>query len=361
MPETGTPMMDLDTPALLIDLDAMERNVARMAEFLADKPASLRPHFKTHKCIELARRQLAAGAIGMTAAKVSEAEVLVEAGVCDDILIANQVVGRQKVDRLMRLTKRARMIVSVDSAENVAELAAAAKAAGVTPRVLVEVDVGMGRCGVRRIGEAVVLAQQVHRVDHLEFAGVTGWEGHATFIEEREERGATGRDAMAKLIAARDAVVGAGVPVAIVSAGGTGTFEVTGTYPGVTEVQSGSYVLMDARYRGLDLVFENALTCLVTVISRPEPDLAITDAGRKAISEDFGFPVLLDLPGAESVKSSEEHGFIRLNGNEAAVGQKVRLLPTHVCTTVNLHDTFYAVRDGVLEATYRIAARGKMR
>jgi len=355
----GTPMMELDTPALVLDLDAVERNVARMAEFVADKEAELRPHFKTHKCVELARLQMKAGAIGMTVAKVAEAEVLVDHGVCDDILIANQIVGQPKVKRLMALAKRARMIVAVDNAANVAELAETASAADVTLRALVEIDVGMGRCGVRRIEDAVALARQVHEAAHLELAGVTGWEGHAIFIEDRDTRTSTDLDAMAKLIATRDAVLEAGFPVDIVSAGGTGTFDVTGTYPGVTELQSGTYILMDQKYRGLDLVFENALTCLVIVMSRPEPDLAITDAGRKALSEEFGFPQPLDLPGAESFKSSEEHGFLRLNGNDVEVGQKLPLLPTHACTTVNLHDTFYAVRNGILEATYAIAARGK--
>ena len=360
MVQPGAPVMEFDTPALIIDLDAVERNVARMAQFLADKPARLRPHFKTHKCIELARRQMAAGAIGMTAAKVSEAEVLVQSGVCDDVLIANEVVGRQKADRLMQLAKRARMMVAVDSQENVAELAESAAAAKAVLRVLVDIDVGMGRCGVRRIEDAVALARQVDRARYLEFAGVMGWEGHACFIEDRAKRTAAGRDAMARLIAARDAVIEAALPVGIVSSGGTGTFDVSGTYPGVTEIQSGSYILMDARYGALDLGFENALTCLVTVISRPEPDLAITDAGRKALSEEFGFAPPLDLPGAESFRSSEEHGFIRLSGSEAAVGRKIRVLPTHVCTTVNLHDTFYAVRNGLLEAVYPIAARGKI-
>ena len=368
MDQPGTPILDLDTPALIIDLDAMERNVARMAAFFADKPAKLRPHFKTHKCVELARRQLAAGAAGLTVAKVSEAEVLVEAGgrkraaeaACDDILIANQVVGARKAERLMRLARSARMTVAVDSPANVAELAEAAEAEGVRLRVLVEVDVGMGRCGLRRIEDAVALAREVDRADGLDFAGLMGWEGHACFIEDRRKRIAAGREAMARLIAARDAVLKAGLPVEVVSAGGTGTFDVSGTYPGVTEIQSGSYILMDAKYRGLNLGFENALTCLATVISRPERDLAITDAGRKALSEEFGFPPPLDLPGAESFRSSEEHGFIRLNGAEASVGQKIRLLPTHVCTTVNLHDQFYAVREGRLQAIYAIAARGKI-
>ena len=361
MQSHGTAMRELDTPALVIDIAAMERNIARMAGFFREKPAKLRPHFKAHKCVEIARRQLAAGgAVGMTAAKVGEAEVLVEAGGFDDIIIANQVVGRLKIERLLRLAGRARMMVAVDSVQNVSELDAATAAHHARLRVLVEVDVGMGRCGVRRIEDAVALARQIDRASHLDFAGVMGYEGHAVLIEDAAERAAAGRKAMAGLVAARDAIVAAGLPVPIVSGGGTGTFDISGTYPGVTEIQAGSYVLMDAKYEGLHLAFETGLWCLAAIISRPEPDLALTDAGRKAITEEFGLAPCLDLPGAVTVKSSEEHGHLRLNGGEAAIGQKVRMVPTHICTTVNLHDQFYAVRDGLLEAVWPIAARGKV-
>jgi D-serine deaminase-like pyridoxal phosphate-dependent protein len=356
----GRPAEAVDTPALVVDLAAMERNVARMAAFFADRPAKLRPHFKSHKCLSIARLQMAAGgAVGLTAAKLGEAEVLVEQGGFDDVLIANQVVGRVKIERLMRLAGRARMMVAVDSASNVADLGSAAATAGVRLRVLVEVDVGMGRCGVRRIEDAVALARQVDWASHLDFAGVMGYEGHAVLVEDAAERAERARRAMAHLLAARDALVDAGLSVGIVSAGGTGTYDISGACPGVTEIQAGSYVLMDAKYAGLGLGFEPALACLATVISRPAPDLALTDAGRKSLSEDFGLAPCLDLPGATPVKSSEEHGHLRLGGADCKVGQKVFLRPTHVCTTVNLHDRLYAVRGGIVEAVWPIEGRGR--
>jgi len=352
---------ELDTPALVIDLDAMERNIARMAEFFAGVPADLRPHAKTHKSGVLAQRQLAAGARGITCAKLGEAEVMVAGGI-RDILIANQIVGAKKIARLVHLNAWAEVKVDVDHLENARQLSAAAAAQGVMVGVLVEVDVGNRRCGVAGPREAVKLAQEVARLPGLEFRGLMGYEGHAVLIPERERRAALCREAMTRLLEAVEAVRAAGLPVDIVSAGGTGTFDLTGRFPGITEVQAGSYLFMDARYLEVEgLPFEPALTVLATVISRPARDRAVTDAGRKALSTDFGLPRVLGVEGVDVLGLSEEHGKLALHrpSRELRVGDKLHFLPSHVCTTVDLHDRYYGVRGGRVEVIIDVAARGR--
>lgn len=354
----GATRSEIDTPALLLDLEVMERNIATMSAFFVDRPARLRPHFKSPKASGIAKRLLAAGAIGMTCAKVGEAEVLVEHGV-RDILIANQVVGPQKIDRLLRLASRADMMVAVDCRDNVTALAAGATAAGATLRVLVEVDVGMQRCGVRSVAEAVELARHVERSRGLSFAGLMGYEGHAVMIPDRAERQRLATAAIATLTEAARAVRAAGLPVAIVSAGGTGTYDITGAHPGVTEIQAGSYVLMDARYRQVDIPFACALTLVTTVISVPDARTAIIDAGMKAMTFEFGLPEVTGRPGVSLALLSEEHGHLLVEGTPLCVGDRLELLPSHSDTTINLHEHLYALRGERLETIFAVEARGK--
>ncbi len=357
----GTAAADLDTPALLVDLEAFEHNLATMAAFFAGREARLRPHAKTHKCPEIARRQLAAGARGVTCAKVGEAEVLVAAGIAD-ILIANQVVGPAKIARLMALAAQAPLTVAVDDAANVAALSAAARDRGVSVRVLVEVDIGMGRCGVSAGQPALDLARQVAASPGLAFAGLMGYEGHLVGIVDPGERRARVEAALAPLLATRDLLERSGLPVAVVSGGGTGTYDVTGSYPGMTEVQAGSYIFMDAHYHPVRPEFRPSLSLLATVVSRAKETQLITDAGLKALSTDMGLPEVLGMADARVGRLSEEHGRIEL-ADPAAVGlrpgDKVQLLPSHCCTTVNLHDRLFAVRGGVVEDVWPIAARGR--
>jgi len=358
----GTPIQDLDTPALLLDLGAFQRNVERMARFFADKPAALRPHAKTHKCPQVALRQLQAGAIGITCAKVGEAEVMAEAGV-GDILIANQVVGPHKIDRLTGLARHCDLIVAVDDPHNVQELAQACQAKGVTLRVLVEVDVGMHRCGVQP-GDAVLqLASQIARAPNLKFAGLLAYEGHLVMVPDPQERAARVRQAMLPLQETCDLLRREGLPAQIVSGGGTGTYDVTGTCPPFTEVEAGSYVFMDATYRKVRPEFEVALTVLATAISRPAPDRLIVDAGIKSMTQEFGWPQPLDVAGATVRKLSEEHGILELVADPGSVhlrpGDKVRFIPSHCCTTANLHDALYVVQGDALVDVWPIAARGR--
>ncbi len=357
----GLAVNDLDTPALLVDLDALEHNLAAMASFFAGRPARLRPHAKTHKCPQIAHRQLAAGAGGITCAKLGEAEVLADAGI-DDILIANQIVGPAKIARLVELAARARLTVAVDDPANVAALGEAARARGVSIRALVEVDIGMGRCGVRPGAEALALARRVAASPGLELAGLMGYEGHLVFTKDAGERKTRVEAAMAQLLETRALLEEAGLAVQVVSGGGTGTYDVTGSYPGVTEVQAGSYVFMDATYRQVRPEFRPSLSLLAMVISRPQRERLVIDAGHKALTSEFGLPEVQGVAGAEPPKLSEEHSRIALSQPDLVnlrPGDKIRLLPSHCCTTVNLHDRLIAVRGGVVADVWPIAGRGR--
>jgi D-serine deaminase-like pyridoxal phosphate-dependent protein len=349
---------DIDTPALLIDIDKMERNIQKMADFFAAHSANLRPHTKTHKCPILAHKQLRAGARGITCAKLGEAEVMAEAGI-DDILIANQIVGEQKLSRLANLAHHCNIMVAVESAENAAALSSAAQAMGSTIRVLIEVDVGMHRCGVKSVEEALSLAQVILSNPGLSFEGIMGYEGHVVMMPDFEDRETSCTDSMQVLISTKEILEQNDIEVKIVSAGGTGTYNIAGAYPGITEIQAGSYIVMDAKYYSVLEDFECALTLLTTVTSRPDKESAILDAGMKAMTFEFGMPELVNLKGAGISFLSEEHGHLYLEDADPKVGQKIELIPSHGCTTINLHDRYYACRGDRLEAVWPIAARGK--
>ncbi|RJP75428.1 MAG: DSD1 family PLP-dependent enzyme [Candidatus Abyssobacteria bacterium SURF_17] len=349
---------EIDTPALVIDLDKMDRNIRKMADFFEKHSSNLRPHTKTHKCPILAHKQLQAGARGITCAKLGEAEVMALAGI-RDILIANQIVGAQKTARLANLARHCDVMVAVESTDNVAELSSAAGSAGSTIRVLIEVDVGMHRCGVKSAEEALSLAQIILSSPGLEFEGIMGYEGHAVMIPDFEDRQRACIDSMQVLISTKEILEKNGIEVKIVSAGGTGTYNIAGTYPGITEIQGGSYILMDAHYAGVLQDFECALTILTTIISRPNKETAILDAGMKAMTFEFGMPELVGLPGANLSFLSEEHGHVYIEDVDPKAGQKIEVIPSHCCTTINLHDIYYAVRGDRVEGVWPIAARGK--
>jgi D-serine deaminase-like pyridoxal phosphate-dependent protein len=342
---------EIDTPALVLDLDAAEENIRAMAEFFRDRPQKLRPHFKTPKTPEIARRQLRAGAIGITASKVGEVEVLARAGL-GPVLLANQIAGRAKIDRLYEAAARVRVIATVESEFNVRELEEGAQRAGRALEVIIEVDTGMGRCGTESAEETVALARRIGQ-GPLRYAGVMGYEGHAVLIAEREKRERIAREALGVLSRHVAALRESGLAATIVSAGGTGTFDIAGTHPDVTEVQAGSYVFMDGAYRAVrpDLG-QPALTLLATVIAR-RGKRAIIDAGMKAITNEFGPPRGKDLPIV--VKSlSEEHGHVALDGAELEPGMKVAIVPSHGDTTINLHSEYYVVRGDEVVAVWPI-------
>jgi D-serine deaminase-like pyridoxal phosphate-dependent protein len=353
----GTRKEQLDTPILLIDLDVMESNIAKMAAYFRGVDAELRPHTKTHKTPILAHKQIEAGAIGVTCAKLGEAEGI------RDVLIANEIVPRQKITRLVNLARHADVMVAVDDPGNVADLSQAAQSKGVHLRVLVEVDIGMKRCGVPPGEPALRLAQEVAESKNLVFAGLMGYEGHTVTIPDFAQRKRETEKGLALLTETKELIEQNGLEVGIVSGGGTGTYNITGQFPGMTEVQAGSYIFMDTYYRKVLKDFDCALTVLTTVISRPTKDRAIVDAGMKTVTKEFGLPRIKDAAGVELAHLSEEHGKLDLSNSDADLkpGDKLELIPSHGCTTINLHDKFYGVRDGRLESIWDIAGRGKVR
>jgi D-serine deaminase-like pyridoxal phosphate-dependent protein len=283
---------DIPTPALLVDVPALDRNIARMAHFFAGRPCKVRPHFKAHKTPEIARRQLAAGSCsGLTCATVSEAEAA--SALCDDLLIAHEIVTPDKCRRAAALAAAARVTVAIDSFDGLARLGDAARAAGVAIGVLVDVNVGQERCGVGPGEAAVPLALEAAKTRGIELRGVMGYEGHLQPVADRAERQLRATAAMGELIATADLLQGYGLPCPIVSAGGTGTFDISGQIPGVTEIQAGSYALMDTDYLRLDLPFEQAFSVLGTVVSRPVPGRCVADCGHKATTKDHGLPAVM--------------------------------------------------------------------
>ncbi len=351
----------LDTPVLLLDLDIMESNIAKMANYIRGVNAELRPHTKTHKTPILAHKQIQAGAIGVTCAKLGEAVEMVASGI-KDILIANEIVTPQKIARLMGLAKHADMMVAVDDPVNVENLSQAAQAKDVKLRVLIEVDIGMKRCGTMPGKPALELAQKVLKSKNLIFAGLMGYEGHTVTTPDFQERKQKTEESLALLVGTKDLLEQNGIEVKIVSGGGTGTYNITGQYPGITEIQAGSYIVMDSFYRNVLQDFDCALTVLTTVISRPAKDRIVTDAGIKALTKE-GIPEIKGIPGLEVTGLSEEHGKLKVIdlNLDLKPGDKIEMIPNHCCTTINLHDRYYGIRDGYLEAIWDIAGRGKIR
>ena len=353
------PVSEIETPALLLDMDALEWNVAAMCRQMQGKPAKLRPHFKTHKSVDIARMQIAAGAKGITCAKTGEAEVLAEAGITD-ILIANQIVDHKKLLRVAEMAKKgAKMTILADNAVNIWDIAAAAITHGTQIHILVELDVGMGRCGVAS-GEAVLdLAKQINKTPGLIFDGIQAYEGHLSHIPEEAARREGVREMLEKVKGAVALLNANGAAVIEVSGAGTGTYYITGEDAVWTELQAGSYVFMDLEYGKLGLGFRQALTVSSTVIHK-RPGFAVTDAGLKTCGTDQGLPVIKGHPKI-SVVLNEEHGKLADAGNELHYRQKIEYVPGHCCSTVNLNDEYYCVRGGFLEAVWPIAGRGKSR
>ena len=356
-----TTIPELETPALVIDLDAMERNLRRVADYFAARPCALRPHVKTHKCATIARKQVELGAIGVTCAKVGEAEAMADGGIAS-ILIANQVTAATKIQRLARLAGRCDLMVALDNLDNAHAIGQAATQARTTVGVLVEVDTGMGRCGLAPEPDQVVaFVKAVLPIDGLRFRGLMGYEGHTVMIKDAAERRDKATAAGSQLGACAQAVRDAGVEVEIVSGGGTGTYDISGDSGVFTEIQAGSYVFMDARYHGIQPELETALLMVSTVVSLARPGVVTLDCGMKSITHEFGQPLVLSPQGLGPAKLSEEHGRCDVEQGpcDLKLGDQVWLLPTHCCTTVNLHDRYWCVRDGRLMDTWPIEARGR--
>lgn len=343
---------EIDTPALLLRMDAVEGNIAKMAAFFADKPCKLRPHVKTHKLPLIARKQIEAGAVGLTCATLTEAEIFLAAG-CGNILVANEIVGEAKLARMARLSRDCDLTVCVDDYENACDISRAAEKFGSMPGVLIEVNVGFNRCGVPPGGAALALGRQVAALQHVRFRGLMGYEGGFYDCGAGEMEHLC-RRSNRLLVETRDLFEANGLPVELVSAGGTHTYRVTGTYPGITDIQAGAYATMDARGAARGMEFAPSIAVLATVISRSEKTRAIIDAGTKSLSVDAGMPVA-DEKGLFLYKLNEEHGYLKVEGPGAnvAIGDKIEIIPWHGATTIPLFDRYHVIRGNRVESVVR--------
>jgi D-serine deaminase-like pyridoxal phosphate-dependent protein len=364
--EIGMTLDEVDTPALVIDLDAFERNLRRLPERVAQSGVRVRPHAKTHKCPVIALKQIELGAVGVCCQKVSEAEALVYGGV-KDVFVTNEIVGRQKLQRLISLAHSARIGVCADDIGQVDALEATAGDAGITLPVFIEVNMGANRCGVEPGEPALQLATRIADASHLVFAGLQAYHGSAQHLRGWDERRQAIMQATDKAVRTRDLLARNGIECPTITGAGTGTYEFEGASGVYNELQCGSYIFMDADYgRNLDRdgaptkAFEPSLFVWATVMSRPSEDRAIVDAGLKALAFDSGPPLVCDEPAAIYERASDEHGRLGVSGatNRLRVGDKVRLIPGHCDPTVNLYDWYVCVRGNRVEQLWPITARG---
>ena len=364
--EVGMPLETVDTPALLLDLDAFEKNLARLAAAAAGAGVRLRPHAKSHKCPVIALRQMASGAVGVCCQKVSEAEAMVYGGV-SDVLVSNQIVGAPKIARLLSLAAQARVAVCADDAGNVAALDEAATAFGVRLPVLVEVNVGADRCGVEPGEPALALARQIAGSRGLRFAGLQAYHGGAQHIRDYARRKEAIQAAAEKTRRTVELLRRHALACELVSGAGTGTYPFEAASGVWNELQAGSYIFMDADYlKNLrqdgtpGSEFTPSLFVYATVMSRPAKDRAVLDAGLKALSVDSGMPSVAGMRDVEYIRASDEHGKLTLHDADRALplGSKVRLIPGHCDPTVNMYDWYVCYRNDRVEAVWPITARG---
>jgi len=368
--EVGAPFSEIDTPALIVDLDAFERNLDTMAATVRKFGVRLRPHAKTHKSPFVAAQQIARGAVGVCCQKVAEAEILVAGGVTD-VLVTNEVVGARKLARLASLAREARIGVCVDNSDVVEQISSAAEQAGVRIEVLVEVDVGAHRCGVKPGPAAAILARQISGSRFLSFGGLQAYHGSSQHLRTAEERRAAIASAADATSDTLRFLKDAGFDCATIGGAGTGTFELEGQSGIWNELQPGSYIFMDADYAknapdaGLRAnQFEHALFVLAAVMSTSD-QRAVIDAGHKAVSNDSGFPTVWNRRDLRYHRPSDEHGILESDSATCglAVGEQVVLVPGHCDPTVNLYDWYVGVRDfgtpaARVEALWPVAARG---
>jgi D-serine deaminase-like pyridoxal phosphate-dependent protein len=360
-------LSEVETPALVVDLEILDRNLRRVAEYAGSHGLRLRPHTKTHKSILLAKRQLELGAAGLTVAKVSEAEVMLSAAPAD-LLVAFPIVGRGKLARLMQVARRTRVTVALDSAAAARELSEAAGAAGTEVGVLAEFDAGLGRVGVAPGEPLLDLARSIDQLPHLTFEGLTFYPGHIKSLDE------AGMRALAQLSELVDSVradfARAGIAVRIVSGGSTPTLFHSHEVRGLTEIRPGTYLFNDLNtvLSGGCAMEDCAAAILATVVSVARAGQMIVDGGSKTFSSDrpanseVTFGRVVEAPGARFHKMNEEHGFIDLAGagRQFAVGDRVRIIPNHICVAVNLHERVYGVHGDRVEEIWNVDARGKL-
>ncbi|MFK7945175.1 MAG: 3-hydroxy-D-aspartate aldolase BhcC [Paracoccaceae bacterium] len=365
----GMDEADIQTPCLVLDLDALERNIKKMGDYAKAHGMRHRVHGKMHKSVDVALLQeRIGGAVGVCCQKVSEAEVFARGGI-KDVLVSNQVRDPRKIDRLAQLPKLgARTIVCVDDIENVAELSAAAQKHGTTIECFIEIDCGAGRCGVTTTQDVVAIAQRIDAAEGLKFTGIQAYQGAMQHMDSYEDREAKLNVAIAQVSDAVNGLKSAGLEPELVSGGGTGSYYFESNSGVYNELQCGSYAFMDADYgRILDKEgkridqgeWENALFILTSVMSHAKADKAICDAGLKAQSVDSGLPFIFGRDDVEYVKCSDEHGVIADPDGVLKVNDKLKLVPGHCDPTCNVHDWYIGVRGGKVESVWPVSARGK--
>ncbi len=359
---------ELDTPALLIDLDIMERNLRRAADYARANDLQLRPHTKTHKIPALGRRQLELGAVGLTVAKVGEAEVMLSAEP-PELLVAYPIIGHRKLERLAAVARRARITVALDSLAAARHLSDAAREGQVSFGVLAELDAGLGRVGVSPGDELVELIRGLLRLPHLTYEGIAFYPGHIKMLDEEGQRAIQAVDELLRTVL--DRLRREGLPPRIVSAGSTPTLFESHRMRGLTEIRPGTYIFNDRNtlLAGACALEDCAASILATVVSTARPGQVIIDGGSKTFSSDRLTPVpevtfghVVEVPEAVFFKLNEEHGFvdIRKAEREIAVGDRLRVIPNHICVAMNLHETVYGIRGDAVEAVWKVEGRGKL-
>jgi D-serine deaminase-like pyridoxal phosphate-dependent protein len=363
----GLHKRDLDTPALCVDLDVMQKNIDAMASWITSRGKQWRPHVKCHKTPAIGHLQMRGGAIGMTAAKVSEAEVFVDAGI-PDVLIANMIVGDLKLRRLAALTRRGNPIVAIDHFVQAEALDDVCRQAGTICRMLIEINIGLNRVGVRPGIDARELARGVSKLRHVRLVGIMGYEGHLLNISDAQEKRSKIAAAMDLLMEVKGSIESDGIPLGIVSAGGTGSYQITADSPGITELQAGGGIYADPYYLERCGVtgLEPALRVIASVVSRVKLERAVLDSGRKAIHPDIHPPQIAGLvsgrplPDAAVVQLSAEHATLELGtqSQDLRIGDKIELIPGYSDHTTPLHTHLYGMRGDRVESVWPIAARG---
>ena len=357
-PLPGTLMQELDTPCLVLDLDALDSNMDVIADYYRDKPSKLRGHAKNHKTPAIALRQIRRGGTigGVCAAKVAEAEVMVHGGV-PSVFITSEVVGDLKISRLCSLAGQAEVMVACDSPENARALSREAESQGVDLGVVIEVETGMRRCGVQEIAQGVALAHEIDSLPGISFRGIMSHQVIPA-MPDREDRVIEGNRVIKGVIDLKDAIVDSDLPVEIVSTGETWSYDVAGEIPGVTEIQGGSYLMMETHYNYMT-EFSYAAKILTTIISTPRPGIAIGDAGMRAVSTLRGLPEVDGRPGIEVESMDGDHAVLRVSdGASLSVGDQVLLIPSQQDAMVSRWDRFVGLRNGKVEAVWDILARG---
>lgn len=359
---------ELNTPALLLDVATMEDNLKKMAAYARSAHVGLRPHAKTHKCPIVAKRQLEHGAVGICTAKVSEAEVMVDAGI-DDVLITSPVVTPEKIARVIDLAQKSdRLKIVVDNAENVDDFNRAAGEAGIVLNVIVDLDTGTRRTGIALGQPALDLVQRINKCRSLRFGGLQAYAGHVMHVVGFEERMQRSRETMLRALETKALIERAGIAVEIFSGGGTGTYDIDSRLEGMTDLQTGSYPFMDVQYREIGDAdgpvfdyFHPSLFVLVTAISQPVPELITVDAGYKAFASESVLPEFRDVSGLVYHWAGDEHGIVELKNpsREVKLGDKLAMIASHCDPTVNLYDYYHPYRDGRVTELWPIAARGR--